>query len=157
VRRAGHSILLLAAAAGCSVNEYGTSRLSRWETDALVGYRLTAVGVHLDTRDRSPSLTIGRFEAFHVFPAACNDIPDVTALTTPDLFRRVSPQASVRRSVGVELVAGSGEAGITIGLREQARLLSLDRSADIRRHLVIETAEFRNSKLVFAGKCRLQE
>lgn len=150
----GPYIALLVA---CSVNQHGTSRVDRWATDDLVGYHLTALGGHLDTRDKSTSFTLGHFETVHVFPAACDDIPNVAALTTPDLFHIVRPQASITRSLGVQLVAGSGEAGLTIGFRENARLLSFDSSSSFRRSFYFDATDYQKSQMSFFGNCRLEK
>ena len=146
-------IILSLLIASCSVNEYGTSRISRWHTDTLVGYRATASGVHLDTRGRTPSLTIGRFEAFHIFPAVCDDVRDVAALSTEELFNKIHPHVSIRRNFGLQMVASPVEAGVTIGFREHIMLLLVDKSTAIRRRLTLDGTEFQNSQLLFEGKC----
>ena len=145
--------LIAMAVAGCSVNEYGTSHLSRWETDTHIGYQLVASGVHLDTRDTSPSLTIGRYEAFYLFPSTCEDIADIASLASGDLFDQVLPQATLRRTFGMELAAGPQEAGINIGFRERTRILTIDRSMSIQRSLVLNGENFRDSRLLFSGNC----
>lgn len=141
------------ATAGCSINEYGLVEHERYLGEGHVTLAVSAFGIHLDTRDVNPSLTMGRYQAVHVFPDRCADLTDVAALETGALFRRVHQQISISHVYGLQIMAGPGESSLTLGMREHARLLSVDQSTTMRRSIIMNPSEPVGTKLDFDGRC----
>ncbi|MCP5086391.1 MAG: hypothetical protein GY952_06275 [Rhodobacteraceae bacterium] len=132
--RNGAAIAIAALIAGCSINESGVVTSERIEADGAMLYRLKAGGIHLDTRDKQPSLTIGVYDVTHIFPLDCGG-SRTTEMKPSKLFGAFDPQLSASRIAGLQLKSGPGETSVTLGLREHMNLISLDRTRDYHRIL----------------------
>lgn len=124
--------------AGCSVNEFGFVRHERFETKGAYVHSSIAYGLHIDTRDDDPSLSLGRYEALYVFPTRCRGAANFGRLSDKDLFRSIRPQLSYSLMDGFQLKAGRGEVSVTMGVREHLVALSVDRSASVARTIYFD-------------------
>jgi hypothetical protein len=139
--------LILLAVPACSINQFGTSQVERIEGDGALVISLTGIGLHLDTFERNPSLSVGRYQAVHVFSTGCPQGFDTASMSTSDLFRALDPQLSVTRVTGVQLKAGSRELSLTIGVRELALLQLVDGASSTFRVLTFDAKELDNTFL----------
>lgn len=123
---------------GCSFNEYGVVESERAVGDGAIIYTLGATGIHLDTRGSGISLSIGQYKAVHVFASACVEKSGIGSDDSEELFRSVRPELSLWRVVGLQWRLGDDEVGLTLGLREHAELLKLDKDASAMRKLIFD-------------------
>lgn len=131
-----HAIILAALTLqACSVNEYGTSTVERIAADGAHVFSVSGWGIHLNTRGDPLSLTVGKYSAQHIFPDNCPGIDNVADLSSTELFQKLLPQFSLTQSAGISVDVGSNNIGITIGVRENGLLLSVDNAASIQRQL----------------------
>lgn len=99
----------LLATGGCSVNETGFVQTQTFQSDAAVTQRVQAFGLHLDTRDTDPSLTLGHYEGVRVYSTKCGSGP------TPDVGHQ---RLSFSRVTGAQIKLGPNEASISLGRRD---------------------------------------
>lgn len=126
-------IFVLLISAGCSVNDFGVVKTDLVEADGAILYVRAAVGVHIDTRDTQPSLSIGHYKAVHVFAWGESEDHQKAGLSS-ELFDD-APQLSSSRVIGGQIKAGRGEMSFTLGMRERVVLARLDRSTSACRLL----------------------
>jgi hypothetical protein len=112
----------------CSINEFGLVSTKHIQGDGALIHAISAPGIHIDTRDAQPSISLGYYKATHIFPLSYGDISDTSVFTNAELFRALRPQLSISRIVGGQIKSGQGETSLTLGMREHAVLISLDRS-----------------------------
>jgi hypothetical protein len=121
------ALIVTGVLGGCSINELGFVNTKRIQGDGALSYVISAPGIHIDTRDAQPSISLGYYKATHVFPLKYGDISDTSTFTNTKLFRVLIPQLSISRIIGGQVKSGRGETSLTLGMREHATLISLDR------------------------------
>ncbi|GAA6182328.1 hypothetical protein NBRC116594_37660 [Shimia sp. NS0008-38b] len=120
------SLLATLLVTGCSINEFGLIHTEIMQTETASVYVTSAPGIHLDTRDAQPSLTLGHYKATHVFVAPSSEAEEAILPANP--FQTQHPHLSASRVVGLQLKSGEGETSFTLGLREHTSLSALDRT-----------------------------
>lgn len=128
----------LSVTAGCSVNESGFVKHERFETNGAYVHSVIAYGLHVDTRDADPSVSLGRYDALYVFPVQCRGTGNVSNLDDKDLFLSVKPQLSYSLVDGLQLKAGRGEISATAGVREHLVALAVDPSESVARRIYFD-------------------
>lgn len=100
----------LFAASGCSVNGVGFVRSETETGDTYVAQTVTAFGLHLDTQDLDPSLTLGSYEAVRLYLTPCAGGPE--RRYGPDQLRMTYSEI-----VGAQAKFGPNELSVTLGYR----------------------------------------
>ena len=145
---------------GCSINEYGVVKADMVPGDGSLVYIIKAPGIHFDTREeRQPSVSVGLYKAVHVFSTECWSNEQLENRNMDFLFKHLDLQLSVSQVFGAQIKAGPDEVSITLGVRERAELVSLDRSDSMMRTISFVSNRPENTVVFLKGgkKCSVVE
>ena len=102
------TIACLSVVSACSINDVGFVDSDTFDAVDADVMSVDALGIHLDARFGSFSLTVGRYQASYLFPILCENR---SSERRPSLM-------SYSRLLGVQVLLSNDEVSFTLGFRE---------------------------------------